>query len=225
MKHLTNLKKWLDCDGDNTLALDWPVDELSLVWEIGGYEGRWTKQMVEKHGCYIEVFEPQEWAFKKLQDQFYDVPAVKVYPYGLWIRDDFLPIGSFFTDGASIIKKGDGDPTHAGAFRDIHREMMHVGVLDVCLMNIEGAEWDLIPYMIAKNDMMKIDNFWCQFHPGLIENPDQRIEDIFTKMEETHKLLWNCYPTAVAWRRKHDSEAVDLSASLFAKPVLEVAET
>lgn len=223
MKHLQNLTNWFERDGDNTLALDWPVDALSLVWEIGGYEGRWTSQMLDKYKCYMEVFEPQDWAFEKLKARFEEEPSVLLHPYGLWIQDEAMVLGDFYTDGASVLKRGEQISAFGPAmFKDIRYEMAHVENIDVCLMNIEGAEWDLIPYMIETMQMSKIANFWCQFHPGLILGPEQRAESIFIKMEDTHDLLWNCYPTAVAWRRKNDSKTMDLSGSLFAQPVLEM---
>jgi len=40
---------WFEVDGDNTLALDWKIDEHSIVWEIGGFEGRWAAQIQEKY--------------------------------------------------------------------------------------------------------------------------------------------------------------------------------
>lgn len=224
MKHLQNHKSWLDVRGDDTLALDWPLDTLSLVWEIGGYEGRWIRQIDDKFHCYIVAFEPQDWAYKKLIREFGEKFNISIQPYGLWVEEATLPIGSFFTDGASVIKTGDGDPEHVGEFKDIVEELRETGLVDVCLMNVEGAEYSLIPCLIEHGEMGMIQYFWCQFHPGLIDDPEKRIEDIFAKMEETHELLWNCYPTAVAWRRKNDAQTMDLSAAFFAKPVLEVAE-
>jgi hypothetical protein len=58
MKDETTLYDWLAVDGDNNLAIDWPIDENSVVWEIGGYEGRWAEMMAEKHNPEIHFFEP-----------------------------------------------------------------------------------------------------------------------------------------------------------------------
>jgi hypothetical protein len=74
--------------------------------------------------------------------------------------------------------------------------------VDVCLMNIEGAEFVLLPYMIGMDMMKRFRFFWCQFHPGLLPHGDERANEIFKGMLRTHKKIWDYYPTAVAWERK-----------------------
>lgn len=195
---MQNRKDWFEQKGDDTLALDWPINSESLVWEIGGYEGRWAKQMANKFNPFIDVFEPQGWAFEKLQKRFSNNPKVYLHNYGLWILDEERMIGDYETDGASMVKL---DPeAKKGVFEDAWTNMFGQTIA-VCLMNIEGAEYILLPYMIGSGMMKHVDYFWCQFHtfyPYSLE----RSEHIFDMMNFTHDLLWNCYPTAVAWKRR-----------------------
>lgn len=201
------VKNWLAVKGDETLALDWDLNENSHVWEIGGFEGRWAQQIWDKFHCNIEIFEPQQWAVERLQKRFEGIEKIKIHPYGLWTRNIQLTIKDFFTDGASVMKpldipsRGEG----VGDFRDIHEIIAekHYHV-DVSLMNIEGAEYVLIPYLMKDNAIRFFRNFWCQFHPGLISD-DVAVQfelsnEIFKQMNDTHDLLWTCFPTAVAWR-------------------------
>lgn len=202
-------KKWFEEKGDETLALDWPIGPESLVWEIGGYKGRWAKQMYDKYQCYIDIYEPQPWAYEILLSTFgVDHPKVSVKNYGLWVMDANLPLYGFETDGASIIPHETNNSTKNCDFHNIGMELQYsilavnfTDFVDVCLMNVEGAEYVLIPHMIGAGIMDKIRFFWCQFHP---RTPyDEAVEDVlFRKMEITHRLLWDCYPTAVAWERK-----------------------
>lgn len=201
-------QSWFDVDGDNTLALDWVLSENSHVWEIGGFEGRWAQQIWDKFHCNITIFEPQLWAVERMLKRFRGNEKIDIRPYGLWIQDDILPVGNYYTDGASIMTNDGREDTQLGAFRSIKKEVetdveLYESLipLDLALMNIEGAEYVLLPHMINNRLMGAFFYyFWCQFHPD--NENDTRHLEIFKGMERTHDMIWNHFPTAVAWRRK-----------------------
>lgn len=196
-------QNWFDLDGDNTLALDWDLNKNSRVWEIGGFEGRWAQQIWDKFHCHIDIFEPQIWAYKKLRIRFEGIEKIKIYPYGLMPEDGTHNMGNFYNDGASLFDYGHGESEIAD-FRMVSKVFYELNVqnIDLALMNIEGAEFELIPFLIVNDHMKKFRQFWCQFHMGLpsISEPYNRKDWIFTEMEKTHDMLWNCFPFAVAWR-------------------------
>ena len=72
---------WTEVDGDNTLALDWPIDENSIVFEIGGYEGRWSLQMAEKYNPRLYIFEPQDWARERCREKLKDYEVISLVQY------------------------------------------------------------------------------------------------------------------------------------------------
>ena len=192
------MQTWQEVDGDNTLALDWPIDAESVVWEIGGYEGRWAAQIPEKYDPHIFIFEPQEWAYRKLVERFEGTKA-SIFSFGLWTHETKLPLQEFGTDGASVVRHN-GRTAGSGDFADIFAVLW--SDIDLCLMNVEGAEYVLIPYLLGLNAMEKIRFFWCQFHPTLVIGGNRKAEQIFHGMSRTHRLLWSHYPTAVAWERR-----------------------
>lgn len=195
------IASWREVDGDNTLALEWPIDENSLVWEIGGYEGRWAAQMVEKYNPYIEIFEPQGWAVEKMKERFKENPKITIHPYGLWVDNVWLRMGDYFTDGASVMKPPEGD--HLVELRGIYDELFFGDYkkISVGLINIEGAEFKLLPFMITSGVIMHFEYFWCQFHE--FADPEGKQTDfIYTNLDKTHDPLWDHYPTAVAWKRR-----------------------
>jgi hypothetical protein len=104
------------------------------------------------------------------------------------------------TDGASIVKH-DGRKKEFCEFRDIYLPGRPSDV-DVCLMNIEGGEFVLLPYMLSLNQMRRFRYFWCQFHPEEVQNGDKKADSIYAGLGETHNILWDYYPTAVAWERR-----------------------
>lgn len=196
-------EKWYELKGDETLALNWPLDENSYVWEIGGYEGRWVAQMYDKFHCRITTFEPQLWAVEKMRSRFNGKDKIDIRPYGLWTEFGEFVLGNFETDGASLMSDGEDKTTKIKRclFVDYKQEMEYSDKVDVCLMNIEGAEYILLPDMIETGLISHFNYFWCQFHTK--DDPDgTKSHAISEGMKKTHELLWDCFPTAVAWRRK-----------------------
>lgn len=191
---------WQEVHGDETLALDWPIDQHALVWEIGGYEGRWAAQMVEKYNPLMHIFEPQIWAVKRLVDRFRTMPSISIHPYGFWTHHAFLRLWEHDTDGASVMRN-DGRTSEICEFEDIYA-FLNVDPVDVCLMNIEGAEFVLLPYLIGLGMMDHFRFFWCQFHPGLVQFGEEKYSRIYANLNNTHRVLWDYYPTAVAWERR-----------------------
>lgn len=205
-----NRQNWKEINGDETLALDWPLNEDSHIWEIGGYEGRWAQQIWDKFQCNITIFEPQLWAVEKLMLRFKDIPNTKngkpkieIRPHGLWSENSILPIGNFHTDGASLIHDDGREAKQYGAFKNFYYEIRDFhDEISLVLMNIEGGEWQLLPNMITSGMIERFSNFWCQFHPADGQNPE--FEWICRGMERHgFEMIWDCYPTAVAWRKKH----------------------
>ena len=73
--------------------------------------------------------------------------------------------------------------------------------ISVCLMNIEGGEFALIPYMLGLGIMERIDNLFVQFHYFAPLGKEKEV-DIRERLEQTHEVLWDYTPTAVCWRKK-----------------------
>lgn len=192
--------KWFEDKGDETVALNWPIGPESLVWEIGGFEGRWARQMVDKFHCKMEIFEPQLWAVQRMEEKFKGLPNIQIHPFGLWVMDDHLSMFKYETDGCSIL--GEGETGLRATFVDVWGWRFERPDVDVCLMNIEGSEFFLLPYMIGMGMMKHFQYFWCQFHPGLVSHGNERYNEIYKGLSRTHDKIWDYYPTAVAWERK-----------------------
>lgn len=189
---------WKDAHGDETYALDWDIGPESLVWEIGGFTGRWAAQIVEKFDPRMEIYEPQEWAVRRLEERFKTNSKVSVFPYGLWVCDAMLPMSRVNTDGASMVRLE--AQSESFLFQDVYTQIDEP--VDLCLMNIEGAEYALLSYMIELSLMKNFRYFWCQFHPGVVADAERKFFKICEGMERTHRTKWSFYPTAVAWERK-----------------------
>lgn len=190
---------WIKTNGDNTLALDWPIDEDSVIWDIGGFTGSWSLRMAKKHNPIIHFFEPMTWAINRAGVDLQNY-KVTLHNIALWIHGGEMSLGGFGTDGASLLKPEYKDQRDV-LVCDVEEAMHRFGPVDVCLMNIEGGEFVLIPYMIGLDLMKHIKYFWAQFHlfvPGV----GRKLPAIQKMLSLTHDLLWDCGSTAMAWKRR-----------------------
>ena len=61
---------WFSDNGDKTLRLDYELNNDSIVFDLGGYEGQWASDIFSKYWCFIYVFEPVEKFFNKIEQRF-----------------------------------------------------------------------------------------------------------------------------------------------------------
>lgn len=194
---------WREADGDKTVALDWPIDQSSIVFEIGAYEGRWASQMAEKYNPRLYAFEPQPWAFERAKPKLEGYNA-RIYNFGLWTHDCTAVLGDYGRDGASLVKPWHQDQFHAklvDIYGFINENLTPDERISVCLINIEGGEFALIPYMIGLGITDRIDNLFVQFHYFAPLGKEKEVM-IRERLATTHSVLWDFSPTAVCWRIK-----------------------
>lgn len=172
-------------------ALDWPIDASSTVVEVGGYKGRWALQIAERYSPRLFVFEPQPWAAATCRAVLGDRAAVVEAALG----DAFKPtiMGAWETDGCSLTLPGEHQVVmvEAGAaFRNLK-----IGQPDLLMMNIEGYEYFLLPYLFSR-DIRPV-RLVVQRH-GTPEQ-DRALEDVLAQAGYTQ--LWTYGPVLTAWER------------------------
>jgi FkbM family methyltransferase len=167
-------------------ALDWPLTKESTVVEVGGYCGRWALQIAERYGPRLFVFEPQIWAADVCRAVLAD--SATVLNYGLGDKDCVLPMGQWETDGCSFVNVT-GPQANFGEIREIEDAFMelHIATPDLMLMNIEGYEYTLIPYMLSVGIRPK--RLMVQCHGDMIDRIDG------------YRMLWTYGMVLTAWER------------------------
>jgi len=84
-------------------SVEFPLTEKSVVFEIGGYIGRWAREIAERYNPSLYVFEPQTWAYDQCRTALSLYPNAKVFPFGLGVESGFFPLGNYETDGCSLV--------------------------------------------------------------------------------------------------------------------------
>lgn len=183
-------------------SFDWPLTPESVVFEVGGYEGRWATEIARRYGPRLYVFEPQAWAFERCQAALQDYPAARVFNFGLGDRSGEFPMGDFETDGASFVKGADVRAQGSGWLEEFGAFCEAEGLreIDLLLLNVEGYEFTLVPHLVERDWMGRIRYFMAQFHE--LAGRDDHAESLFAQIEVSHRLLWEFGLVLRAWERR-----------------------
>jgi len=187
--------EWFKIDGDNTLRLDYPLSENSLVWDVGGYKGEWADKIYAKYGCSVVVFEPVPEFYKQLIYKYEANYKIDVKPYGLGYNT-YSTLISVAKDSSSTFR---GNKNTDVAIADVAEEI--TGTVDLMKINIEGGEYDLLERLIGTGFIQDIKYIQIQFH-SFIEDAYKRRDDIRKELKKTHELMWNYDFIWESWERK-----------------------
>lgn len=183
------LLQWHQANGDATLRLTYPLTPDSVVYDLGGYKGQWASDIYSKYRCKVFIFEPMPAFYDNIKNRFKSNSDIKVFPFGLASKtsEALLTIAG----DASSLHSGGDLPTEKIYLRnvvDFFSEHNH-SEIDLMKMNIEGAEYDLLPALCDHDFICRVKNLQVQFHDNL---PDARtrVANIRAKLSKAHQLTW-----------------------------------
>lgn len=192
------LRWWFDDPGEER-RYAYQLQPDSVVWDIGGYLGEWTREIVRRYDPHVDVFEPVPSFAAELERQFAHESKVRIHAFGLADRDDVQAIMQ--SDDASSLFISEGSPVVA-SFRDVAGFFDEEGFEEVTLMkiNIEGGEYQLLRRMIEADLIRRFCNIQVQFHDFVADAEENRA-DIRDALARTHVLTYD-YPFIWEnWRR------------------------
>lgn len=133
------------------------VQELSArddVVVIGAYKGD-TCEFIRQHHPYVKLtaFEPQEWAFQELVRSAV-ITGFMPYNIALALEDKKdVPLYEYGTDAASLLEMPGARTLGACTTVDAVPFLLRANLSRIAfaVINIEGFEYALIPYLLASN--------------------------------------------------------------------------
>lgn len=196
------------------LMVDWPaLTPFSNVFDVGAFEGAWAAKIARKYHPRLWLFEPQtEGAHMERLRAGLEGENYRLFGVALGERNAELPMGEWSTDGCSFLL------TEADAMKPGNsRQQMGRGVMvdaswwfkmyavelpniDLASINIEGYEFRLLPYLCETGDIRRFERLAVQFHL-FVPDAYAQYAAIRERLEATHRLLWDAFPTWVAWER------------------------
>lgn len=181
-----------------------PLDEQSVVVDLGGYTGTWAWEIHRRYHPFIHIYEPWPGGVAKIQKRFQDVEKVEVHACAVSDRNEraeltVLGPGSTFTRGV-----GEGSRSSSTIeveLRDIATVIDGLPErIDLLKLNIEGSEFPVLERMIEKDLLRRCGAILVQFHEREPYAYWRRWR-IVRSLERTHRRIWN-YPFVwECWQR------------------------
>lgn len=192
---------WYELDGETNYYTNWDcltVD--SVVFDIGGFRGEWTKRIAEKYNPTVHLFEPSSYSYKEAIAATSHLKNVHLWNFGLGSKCGTFKLYDYERDGASFYKT-DGGAIDAKV-KNISRWMSQEGIdkVDLASLNTEGAEFEILPYLVGTGEIALFDRWMIQWHSAF-ENARGLQRTIQESMTRTHRMVWNLGAWE-AWIRK-----------------------
>ena len=184
--------RYIADDPNEMLRITYPLDEWSLVLDVGGFKGEWAQRLYSRYCCKIHIFEPHPVLWKIAYDNFRHNPDVYVYPFGWGDKN-----GTMMLYGDDIYASLDpneyecGIPVQIRKASEVLMQDYAGSTIDLLKLNIEGSEYAVLPDLIKNNLIPNIKNIQIQFHNTVPGYKEKRAL-IQQCLSATHKQVW-CY--------------------------------
>lgn len=195
--------KWFQDKGDTTLRVNYLLNEQSVVFDVGGYRGDWSDEIIKLYDPFIYIFEPVSEYYSFVVNRFRNNPKVKVYNFGLSNENKIENI-AILSNASSTYKQSD---TYLSIeLRDIKGFLQEENIefINLIKINIEGGEYLLLTRLIEEKIILKTQDVQVQFH-DFYPNAETLREDLHESLKKTHFITYN-YPFIWEnWRLKTTS--------------------
>lgn len=192
--------KWFKDNGDKTLRLNYELNNNSIIFDVGGYEGQWASDIFSKYVCEIHIFEPILEFAENIKKRFSKNNKIFVNNFGLSNKTEEAKI-SLEKDASSTFKKG-GNIINIKVKKAIdYIKEKNIKNIDLIKINIEGGEYELLEHLIDSGFIKNIKNIQVQFH-DFVDNAEKRMEKIQKKLTETHTLTYQYKFVWENWKLK-----------------------
>lgn len=186
-----NLMNWFESENDYHLLRSFHLNENSLVVDIGCYNGTWLKDMYCKYGCRCIGVEPVP-KFYEQASRILCSNKIQLHNFGLCTSLTTQYTMDVCGDGSRVTPVGERvRMKYAPKFFGNMSED-----IDVLQINIEGYEYELLPFMIEKKLLKLVKNIQIQFHDN-VADAGIRMDDIISSLEGigfktkfNHPFIW-----------------------------------
>jgi FkbM family methyltransferase len=183
------VQPWFKANGDETLRLDYDLNQDSIVFDVGGYKGEFARDIFCKYQCTIFVFEPIPEFYRIARHRFCSNTKVTLYNFGLSSQTQTSLIGVMDNSSSTVSMGTEALEISLVSIIDFmsHNKFY---VVDLLKLNIEGGEYELLESLISNNYLRRFRNIQVQFHDFVIPDAKCRMENIQRKLSETHRLTY-----------------------------------
>ncbi len=181
---------------NEALRYDYPLNEDSVVFDVGGFHGEWASCIYAKYSCSILIFEPVREYYNIILNKFHLDHGVTIFNFGLGTKDQKITIG--VTGSSTSVFNTTAERMEEVRIIDILPTLSYIPKIDLIKINIEGAEYDLLDYIIENGLQTKLVNIQVQFHMN-VEDYENRRQRIREELAKTHHLTYDFAYTHENW--------------------------
>jgi len=163
------------------------LDNYSVIFDLGGYQGQWASDMYSRFKSKIYIFEVYTPYFNNITNRFIFNNDIQVYNYGLSADNTtaLITIDEFST---SAFKQSDHMTEIKLQKASEFVSANNLSKIDLMKINIEGGEYELLGHLIDSGIITIIDNIQVQFH-DFVPDAVNKMNMIRQRLSVTH------YPT------------------------------
>jgi len=187
-KYYQHCIAWKNNKGYQKFRLDYDLNEDSLVFDAGGYEGQWASDIFSKYRCKIFIFEPVKQFANNIQNRFSKNKKIIVFNFGLSNKTYKTKLSVDKDSSSLYINRNKLENVNFVRLVDFINEK-NTNRIDLLKLNIEGAEFDLLEDLINSGDIKKIRNIQVSFHE-IVPNAEIRMKNIQSELKKTHFLTY-----------------------------------
>lgn len=164
----------------------------SIVFDVGGYEGSWSKVIDKKYSPNIYIFEPVSLFAQRITGLFSERKNVQVLSFGLSGSNKKIALS--VQEESSSAHKVPGDNAEIVEFLDIVEVMntYNIQKIDLLKINIEGEEYELLNRLIESGYIARCKHVLVQFHDFVDGATEKRLQCI-ERIHATHTTSFS-YP-------------------------------
>ena len=197
-----NIGQWFAVKGNETLRLDYDLNEDSVIFDVGGYEGNWTNDIFNKYYCNVYIFEPVLSFVEMIKNRFQDNARIKIFDFGLSDSTRNAKI-SLQNDASSVIINSENYEVIKLKNVVEFIEENNINSIDIMKINIEGSEYELLNALINADKVKMIKNIQVQFHE-FVPDAANKMKAIHEKLSKTHEITWQYEFIWENWKLKEN---------------------
>jgi FkbM family methyltransferase len=191
---------WCRDNGDKTFRVEYDLNENSLVFDIGGYEGQWSSDIFSRYSCLIHIFEPVDDFASKIDIRFAKNMKIVLHRFGL--SDQTVKKQIYMDKDATSMFRVTPESKEISLVKAIDfLEESGISKIDLIKINIEGGEYDLLNHLLDCGFAKQITDIQVQFH-AFVPDAERRMLEIQRRLKETHFLTYQYLFVWENWRKK-----------------------
>jgi len=187
-------------DGGVQILTRFPLQPSDVVLDIGGHVGGFASDIHAATGASVHVFEPVLKFHRHCEQRFAGNPKIHCHAFGLGAVDGKFAISD--ANEASSLHMATATDAEVVEVREAGAAVAALGIADIGLikMNIEGAEYDVLPALLDAGIVARSRFLLIQFHT--VGDFEANRAALRSRMAETHEEMW-CYDFVwEAWRAR-----------------------